>query len=93
MDLLELCGDLQRRQVPDLRHVELDEQPTAEAEEEKYEEAEAAQMLLQRERGGQRSEEEGRVLQNGASHHYDGEDHPQDKETQPADGAGHDVGG
>lgn len=39
--LLELCGDLQRRLILDLRNVELDEQQAARAEEQEYEEAEA----------------------------------------------------
>lgn len=46
--LLKLCSDLQRRLILDLRDVELDEQPTAHAEKQKYEEAEGVQMLLQR---------------------------------------------
>lgn len=46
--LLKLCSNLQRRLILDLRDVELDEQPAADAEKQKYEEAEGVQMLLQR---------------------------------------------
>lgn len=46
--LLKLCSDLQCRLILDLRDVELDEQPAADAEKQKYEEAEGVQMLLQR---------------------------------------------
>lgn len=46
--LLKLCSDLQSCLIPDLRNVELDEQQTADAEKQKYEEAEGMQVLLQR---------------------------------------------
>lgn len=48
MHPLKLCSDLQHCLILDLRNVELDEQPTADAEKQKYEEAEGMQMLLQR---------------------------------------------
>lgn len=54
--LLKLCSDLQRRLILDLRDVELDEQPAADAEKQKYEEAEGVQMLLQRKEDSLRRE-------------------------------------
>lgn len=46
--LLKLCSDLQSCSVLDLRDVELEKEPTADAETEEYEETEAVQMFLRR---------------------------------------------
>lgn len=51
--LLKLCSDLQSCSVLDLRDIELDKQPTGDAEKQKYEETEAVQMFLQREEDSQ----------------------------------------
>lgn len=94
--LLKLCGDLQRCLVLDLRDVELDEEPTADAEKQEYEEAEGMQMLLQRKEASlsqSGASDEQSSLKLPPSHHYDGKDHPQDKQEEPVDGTCDDVGG
>lgn len=89
----ELRSDLQRCSILDLRDVELEKEPTADAEEEKYEEAEAVQMFLRRKEDGQSRVNERTGPNREPAHLYDGKDHPQDKQTRPADGAPDGEGG
>lgn len=57
--LLKLCSDLQSCSILDLRDVELEKEPTADAEKEKYEEAEAVQMFLRRKEDSQSQSDAG----------------------------------
>lgn len=57
--LLKLRSDLQSRSILDLRDVELEKEPTADAEEEEYEETEAVQIFLRRKEDSQSQRDAG----------------------------------
>lgn len=57
--LLKLCSDLQSCSILDLRDVELEKEPTADAEKEEYEETEAVQMFLRRKEDSQSQSDAG----------------------------------